>query len=62
MTGRIVVHHDTKRDLFQHLTAVFNRRAAEQLRDGRNPEQAAMLAAEYAQRAQALAPGQAVTR
>lgn len=54
MTRRIVAQHATKLDLYRHLTRVFTERAAEQLRAGRNPEQAAMLAAEYSTRAAAL--------
>ena len=54
MPPRIVTQHDSPSDLYRHLSQVFHRRAAEQLRAGRNPEQAAMLAAEYSQRAKAL--------
>lgn len=62
MTKRIITQHATEAALFRHLTSVFTRRAAELLRTNRNPEQAAMLAAEYSQRAQALEQRQAVTR
>jgi hypothetical protein len=58
--SRITLHHTTRAGLFRHLASVFNRRAAEQLRTGRNPEQAAQLAAEYSRRAQALEPRKAV--
>lgn len=54
MARRIVANHDTSAGLFRHLVQVFLCRAEEQLRAGRNPEQAAMLAAEYSTRAQAL--------
>lgn len=38
---------ETSAAFFRRLAAVMTRRAGEQLRAGRNPEQAAMLAAEY---------------
>lgn len=48
----------------RRMAAVMRRRAGDQLVAGRNPEQAAMLAAEYTTRAQALEAetGQAVAR
>jgi hypothetical protein len=56
MARRIIAQHPTQAGLFRHLASVMTRRAAEQLRTGRNPEQAAMLAAEYTQRAAQLEP------
>jgi hypothetical protein len=47
-------------DFYRRVATAMRRRAAEQLRAGRNPEQAAMLAAEYSTRATAV--DQAVTR
>ena len=43
---------ETEAAFFRRVSQVMQRRAGEQLRTGRNPEQAAMLAAEYTQRAQ----------
>ncbi len=64
MTTRIVPRRPFESDAEFHrrLAAVMARRASEQLRAGRNPEQAAMLSAEYTQRAQALEASPAVTR
>lgn len=45
---------ETPAAFYRRVAAVMTRRATEQLRGGRNPEQAAMLAAEYATRAQVL--------
>jgi len=56
MTQRIVLQaHTTKADLYREVARVFLRRATEQLHTGRNPEQAAMLAADYSQMAQVWA-------
>lgn len=52
---------ESEADFYRRCARAFARRAGEQLRLGRNPEQAATLAAAYTQRAQAL-EGQAVTR
>lgn len=52
---------ETEADFYRRCAHTFNNRAAELLRAGRNPEQAAMLAAAYSERAQAI-ERQAVTR
>ncbi len=64
MPTRIVPRRPTESnaDFHRRMAGVMARRASEQLRTGRNPEQAAMLAAEYTQRAQALESSEVVTR
>lgn len=52
---------ESEADFYRRCARVFNQRATTLLRTGRNPEQAATLAAAYTQRAQAL-EAQAVTR